>query len=269
MGCLLIIAWRFYHRKNESVSMTTRLYLDNAYCFENEATVIAISGSAIVLDCTCMYPGGGGQPPDSGMISFNSGLTLNVQTVSKDENGRLLHNSTDTIPDTISGMACKVKLNKERRICLMRYHTALHVFNTVMLRMYNGWITGVGIGTENSRIDFKVDNYNPEMAGTLEREINTILSKKLPVKAYYISEDEFQNRPDLIRTLKVRPPIENGKVRVVEIEGFEAQACGGTHVRNTSETGMLTIKKVENKGKDNRRFIVELSVSAINQEVSG
>jgi len=249
--------------------MTTRLYLDDAYCFENEATVVAVSGNAIVLDRTCMYPGGGGQPPDNGTISFKTGLSLIVETVLKNEDGRLLHNCANEIPGNVSDMVCQVRLNKERRLSLMRYHTALHVFNTVMLRMFNGWITGVGIGPESSRIDFKVDNYSPEMVKTLQQEINIILSKSLPVKAYYISEEEFQNRPDLLRTLKVRPPVENGKVRVVEIEGFEAQACGGTHVRNTSEAGILTIKKVENKGKDNRRFTVELSAVAKNQEVAG
>ena len=92
-----------------------------------------------------------------------------------------------------------------------------------------------------------------------EQGVNAVLEKSLLVKAYFITEEEFRSRPDLLRTLEAAPPIENGRVRVVEINGFEAQACGGTHVRNTVEVGRLSITKVRNKGRINRRFYVALT----------
>lgn len=239
--------------------MTQKLYLEDAYCFEHTATVVSVSDNQIVLDRTCMYPGGGGQPPDCGELSLHSGVSLVVQTVSKGEDGAILHQCVGQIPPDIVGMACRVKVSSARRLGLMRYHTALHVFNTMMLRTFDGWITGVSIGADGSHIDFKVDNYDEKMTQSLEQGVNEVLEKSLPVKAYFITEDEFRARPDLLRTLEVTPPIENGRVRVVEIEGFEAQACGGTHVRNTNEVGSLSVVKVRSKGRSNRRFHVQLA----------
>lgn len=240
-------------------AMTERLYLDDAYCWENDALVQAVDGCDLILDRTCMYPGGGGQPADTGEITLQSGAAISVLGALKGQDGGINHRCASPPPLGLAGTPCKVRLDGERRLNLMRYHTALHVFNTVMLREFNGWITGVGIGPAESRIDFKVDNYSDEMRRRLEREVNVILEKDSPVKAYYITGEEFRNRPDLLRTLEAKPPIENERVRVVEIEGFEAQACGGTHVRSTKEVGSLAIKKVDNKGRNNRRFYVTLS----------
>ena len=239
--------------------MTNRLYLENAYCSENEAIIVAVTNEGIVLDRTCMYPGGGGQPADTGGIVLCSGETLLIDTVAKYPDGYLLHHCSSPIPSDMVGSKCLVRLDRQRRLALMRYHTALHVFNTVMLRSFDGWITGVGIGPDSSHIDFKVDDYNDEMRSRLEAQVNDVLGQSLPIKAYYITEAEFRQRPELIRTLDVTPPIENGRIRVVEVEGFETQACGGAHVRNTAEVGRLMIKKVKSKGKNNRRFFVELS----------
>jgi misacylated tRNA(Ala) deacylase len=239
--------------------MTTQIYLEDAYCFEHDATVVSVSGNDIVLDRTCMYPGGGGQPPDRGEIALHSGLIPGVQTVSKGEGGVILHQCSGEVPPDVVGMDCHVKVDGVRRVALMRYHTALHVFNTVMLRTFDGWITGVSIGADGSHIDFKVDNYTEEMPKRIEQGVNLVLARNLPVKAYYVTEEEFHNRPDLLRTLEAKPPVENGRVRVVEIEGFEAQACGGTHVRNTAEVGTLSVVKVRSKGRNNRRFHVLLA----------
>ena len=244
--------------KRRRVSMTTRLYLEDSYCFEHEATVVAASGGAVVLDRSCMYPGGGGQPPDCGEIMMNSGCRFVVRDVSKGEDGSIVHHISVPLSSDAVGQSCRVVIDGARRLGLMRYHTALHVFNTVMLRTFDGWITGVGIGPDGSHIDFKVDGYDDQMPLRLECGVNEVLEKALPVKSYFISEEEFRNRPDLLRTLEAKPPVENGQMRVVEVEGFEAQACGGTHVRNTCEVGRLTVVKVRSKGKNNRRFYVQL-----------
>jgi misacylated tRNA(Ala) deacylase len=242
--------------------MTEKLYLQDAYRFEHVATVQAVDGCSVILDRTCMYPGGGGQPPDCGEIELDSGPRLGVISVFKDDAGRILHQCADPAPEDIVGATCRVRLDQARRLGLMRYHTALHVFNTVMLRVFNGWITGVSIGPDGSHIDFKLDDYNEDMVRRLEDEVNAVLARNLPITAHYVSEDEFRGRPDLLRTLEAKPPIENGRVRVVATEGFEEQACGGTHVHNTSEVGRLSITKVRSKGRFNRRFYVTLSACA-------
>jgi len=140
----------------------------------------------------------------------------------------------------------------------MRYHTVLHVLNTVTLRDYNGWITGVQINPDYSRIDFKLDNFTPALIAELEKKVNEVLAENHTLKSYMISEEEFRKRPDLLRTLDAQPPISHGKVRVVEIEGFDAQACGGTHMHNTSEVGRFSIFRADNKGKNNKRLYVRV-----------
>jgi misacylated tRNA(Ala) deacylase len=140
----------------------------------------------------------------------------------------------------------------------MRYHTVLHVLNTMVLREYDGWITGVQIGTDYSRIDFRLDHFPSSLSAELEEKVNAVLQGNHPLKSYYISEEEFQHRNDLLRTLDAKPPISNGKVRVVEIGGFDAQACGGTHMHNTNEVGRFSIFRMDNKGKNNKRFYVRL-----------
>ena len=141
----------------------------------------------------------------------------------------------------------------------MRYHTVLHVLNSIALRDYAGWITGVQIGTDYSRIDFKLEDFSDALAAELETKVNVVLAEYHRIKSYYISEDEFRNRPDLLRTLDVKPPALHGQVRVVEIQGFDAQACGGTHVHTTSEVGRFTIFRTENKGRLNKRLYVRLA----------
>ncbi|MFH0794248.1 MAG: alanyl-tRNA editing protein [bacterium] len=243
---------------------TQALYLEDAYCFEAEAVVVGADLQGLVLDRTCMYPGGGGQPTDTGEIVLASGDVLRVEQLIKREDRTLVHVCAPPPPNGAVGAKCVVRVDGPRRLKLMRYHTALHVFNTVMLRDHDGWITGVSIGPDESHIDFKLDNYNADMRPRVERAVNEVLARSLSVGAYYIGEAEFRNRPDLLRTLEAAPPVTEGRVRVVEIEGFESQACGGTHVRNTSEVGRLSIRKVDNKGRQNRRFYVTLTLNPAN-----
>jgi misacylated tRNA(Ala) deacylase len=243
--------------------MTERIYLSDAYCFENRAKVLAVEGKIVVLDRSCMYPGGGGQPPDTGVVVLADGRSVSIQTVQKNETGEILHVCAECIPAEAVEAECAVKLDAERRLAIMRYHTALHVFNTVMLRAFDGWITGAGMEADHAHLDFKVENYTDEMRARLENDVNDVLSRNLPIRDYYIPEDEFRSRQDLLRTLEVAPPIENGRLRVVEIAGFEAQACGGTHVKNTAEVGRLSITKVRSKGRINRRFYLALTLPIV------
>lgn len=237
---------------------TARLYLDRDDSFEAEASVVAVRDSAVAFDRTCFYPGGGGQPPDEGSVSFHNGTTLDIVSVNTDADEIIWHVGTESLPPDLVGQRAKLVVNRARRLALTRYHTVLHVLNTIVLRDYGGWITGAQIATDYSRIDFRIDSFSPALCADLERKVNTILAGDHGVNAYYLPEAEFRLRDDLLRTLEVKPPIHNGRVRVVEIVGFDAQACGGTHVSAISEVGTFSIVRTENKGKINKRLYVRL-----------
>jgi misacylated tRNA(Ala) deacylase len=240
------------------IAPTLRLYLQDDHCFEAEAILLAIRENLITLDQTCFYPGGGGQPPDTGIIRFSNGETIAIESMNADPGDVIWHVCGSNPPHTELGKPVQLILNKERRLALMRYHTVLHVLNTVTLRDYNGWITGVQINPDYSRIDFKLDNFSTALIAELEKKVNEVLAENHTLKSYMISEEEFRKRPDLLRTLDAQPPISHGKVRVVEIEGFDAQACGGTHMHNTSEVGRFSIFRADNKGKNNKRLYVRV-----------
>jgi misacylated tRNA(Ala) deacylase len=237
---------------------TLRLYLQDDHCFENEARILAIHENSIACDQTCFYPGGGGQPPDTGMIRFANGATLDVQSAYADSEELIWHVCKTNPAAALAGESVQLLLDQERRLALMRYHTVLHVLNTITLSEYEGWITGVQINPDYSRIDFKLDHFSPSVTAELEKKVNAVLSENHALKSYSITEEEFRKRPDLLRTLDAQPPISHGQVRVVEIEGFDAQACGGTHMHNTGEVGKFSIFRTDNKGKNNKRFYVRL-----------
>jgi misacylated tRNA(Ala) deacylase len=237
---------------------TTRLYLQDDHLFEADATVVAMQGNEVAFDRTPFYPGGGGQPPDEGYVQLGSGEVFDIVSVRADADGIIWHVAASPIPAESVGQTARLSLNRERRWALMRSHTVLHVLNTLALRDYDGWITGVQIGVDYSRIDFKLEQFSAAMCVELEAKVNAVLAENHRLKSYAITEDEFRQRGDLIRTLEVKPPVVEGRVRVVEIEGFDAQACGGTHVHTTGEVGRFSIFRTENKGKINKRLYVRL-----------
>jgi len=240
---------------------TTRLYLQDDHRFESDAMVLAVRDNMFAFDETCFHPGGGGQPPDEGIVKFQGGLIFDVTSIETDSNDVLWHICKTAPPLNLVGQQADLILNKAKRLALMRYHTVLHVLNTIALRDYNGWITGVQINADYSRIDFKLESFTPALVVELEAKVNAVLEEDHPVRAYYISEEEFQQRNDLLRTLEAKPPIKDGQVRVVAIEGFDAQACGGTRVHSTQEVGKFSIYKIDNKGKNNKRFYVRLDIT--------
>ena len=236
----------------------SQVALDDDHCFETEAIILVIHENEIAFDQTCFHPGGGGQPPDSGMLKLPNGGIIEIGSARADSDEIIWHTGKTTVSSEFVGRAVQLLLNKERRLALMRYHTVLHVLNTIALRDYGGWITGVQIGSDYSRIDFKLENFSLAMSADLEEKVNAVLAGHHTVKSFYISEGDFQHRDDLLRTLTVQPPILHGQVRVVEIEGFDAQACGGTHMHNTGEVGKFSIFRTDNKGRNNKRFYVRL-----------
>jgi misacylated tRNA(Ala) deacylase len=237
---------------------TIRLYWDDDHCFDTEARVVDVKDNALAFDKTCFYPGGGGQPSDNGTVRLGSGEVLEVASARSDERGVIWHLAGGPVPRDIGEQCAQLSVNRERRVALAKHHTVLHVLNTIALRDYTAWITGVQIGVDYSRIDFKWEGYAPAVCGDLENKVNTVLRGNHSLKSYYIPEDEFRNRQDLLRTLEVKPPVISGQVRVVEIVGFDAQACGGTHASSTAELGRLSIFRTENKGKINKRLYIRL-----------
>jgi misacylated tRNA(Ala) deacylase len=248
---------------NEIIPATERLYLQDSYCFETQAVVSAIHEQALAFERTCFYPGGGGQPPDEGLVRLESGETLGITSVHTDADGILWHTCLAPPAGVLPGQAVRLVLNKARRLKLMRYHTVLHVLNTLALRDYQGWITGVQIGVDQSRIDFKLEDFSTALCAELETKVNTVLERNHALRSYSIAEAEFRQRTDLLRTLEAKPPVSHGQVRVVEIEGFDAQACGGTHVHSTAEVGRFSIFRTENKGRINKRMYVRLEEATI------
>ena len=237
---------------------TIRLYLHDDHCFEADAHVVAVHDNAVAFDRTCFYPGGGGQPPDEGAVILESGEVLEILSAHAGPEEIVWHVAGAALPCGIVGQAARLTLNRERRRVLTRYHTVLHVLNTVSLKDYQGWITGVQIGTDYSRIDFKLEGFSAALCAELENKVNAVLDANRALRAYYVTEEEFRGRADLLRTLEVTPPVVNGQVRVVEIQGFDAQACGGTHAGTTTEVGRFSIFRTENKGRINKRLYVRL-----------
>jgi misacylated tRNA(Ala) deacylase len=175
-----------------------------------------------------------------------------------DADGVIWHTGSSRLTYGLIGQPARLMLNRDRRLALMRYHTVLHILNTIALRDYDGWITGVQIGADYSRIDFKLDGFSPALCADLERKVNAVIDENHALKSYTLPEAEFRRRTDLLRTLDAQPPVYQGQVCVVEIDGFDAQACGGTHVHTTAEVGRFSIFRTENKGKINKRLYVRL-----------
>jgi Ser-tRNA(Ala) deacylase AlaX len=235
--------------------MTTRLYLDDPYLREFDAAVLASAEGWCVLSRSAFYPGGGGQPTDRGQLLAGD-TALPVTELREDTDGRLWHRVGHALA---SGAAVRGVLDWPFRYALMRHHALMHVVNTVARRDFEGVITGVQLGPERSRIDFRLGGRKPRAAAEMEARVNEALAAPRAIASTTVSEAEYHVWPELIRTLNVRPPVVDGRVRIVTIAGFDAQACGGTHVHSTAEIGSARLLRVENKGRDNTRFYWTLS----------
>src|SRR5262249_30998339 len=148
----------------------------------------------------CFYPGGGGQPHDTGHLQLQNGHQYPVLTVHADADQILWHVS-DASSNVKNGDAATLIVDAERRKAFARYHTVLHVLNTIALRDYKAWITGVQISVDYSRIDFKFEGFTPELRGEIEQKVNAVLVQNHPIRSYFLPETEFRARTDLLRTL--------------------------------------------------------------------
>jgi misacylated tRNA(Ala) deacylase len=238
---------------------TEHLYLDDGDVFAADARVLAVQAEALACDRTCFYPGGGGQPPDQGVIDVDGMGSIPIVSVRAEDDGTVWHVGGAPVSPEAVGRAARLSIDRARRLMLTRYHTVLHVLNTTALRTYAGWITGVQIGVDYSRIDFTLEDFSAAVVADLQARVNAVLAEDHALAASYIPEAEFRARDDLRRTLIAEPPIVEGRVRIVTIAGFDAQACGGTHVHSTRDVGQLSIFRTENKGRRNKRLYLRLT----------
>lgn len=233
--------------------MVEELFRQDAYLKESSATVKALEERGVRLDRTIFYPTGGGQPGDSGLLRWDGGEARIVDTV-KAEGNDVLHLLAPEAPRPAVGTNVQTVLDWDRRYRHMRMHTALHVMSAVI----KGDVTGGQVGADKSRLDFNLAGDVPAKEWVTE-EINKLIALDRPVTPQWITDEELNARPELVKTMSVRPPSGAGRVRLLSIEGIDLQACGGTHVARTGEIGRVDCTKIENKGKMNRRFIISLA----------
>ncbi|MEM7825538.1 MAG: alanyl-tRNA editing protein AlaXM [Candidatus Aenigmatarchaeota archaeon] len=225
--------------------MTRKLFWEDSYLKEFEAKVIRIEENKIILDQTCFYPRGGGQPCDVGEIE---GIKV-LETLKEGE--EIIH-FLEKKPSFKVNDVVKGKIDWERRYKLMRMHTAAHIISAVINKETGALITGNQLDLEKSRIDYSLENFDRNLIEKCIEKANEIAYKGLEVKSYFLKREDAEKIPSITKLAKGLPNLE--EFRIVEIVGLDLQADGGTHVKNTREIGEIKIAEMENKGKDNRRI---------------
>jgi misacylated tRNA(Ala) deacylase len=232
--------------------MTQELFRDDAYARRCEAEVTAALDGGVCLNRTVFYCQGGGQPGDRGRLLLAGGPALEVVDTIKVE-GCIAHRLADGSEAPAVGASVVGEIDWPRRHRLMRMHSAMHLLCAAVACP----VTGGQVGAERSRLDFDLQGSSVDKDEVAERVARWIAEDR-PIRFMWIDAAELDARPELVRTMSVRPPSAAGRVRLVEIDGVDLQACGGTHVRSTGEIGALTVGKIENKGRQNRRISLTL-----------
>ena len=233
--------------------MTEFIFREDSYVRSLPTLVTAITPEGgIVLDQTIFYATSGGQPGDTGRLERADGsfITLSGTIHPDGDKAAIVHLPAEGQAQLNEGEEVIAHLDWERRHKLMRMHTALHLVTVVLPYP----ITGAAVGEDKGRVDFNLPDV-PD-AAEIERKLNDLVDSALPVSAEWISDAELEANPGLIKSMNVKPPMGQGRVRLVRIGDIDLQPCGGTHVKNTSEIGPLKLGKIEKKGAINRRVSV-------------
>jgi misacylated tRNA(Ala) deacylase len=235
---------------------TERLDLADPTLREWECTVVGVDPDrGIVLDRSAFYPGGGGQPPDHGVLLWNGVQTRIVGTV-KGDDLYLVAAEDDPVP--AAGTAVVGAVEDARRTMLMRTHSGLHVLGGVVFRDFGALVTGGNMEPGEARMDFNLPDLPEGFKATVEERVNAEVTADRAVEVRVLPRAEALAIPDIIRTqTNLIPPDEN-EVRIVDITGLDTQADGGTHVASTRQIGRVQVTKVENKGRQNRRVRVKI-----------
>ena len=235
--------------------MTDELSSRDAYLTSCDAVVTAVTDEGVILDRTVCYARGGGQPGDTGSISWDGGECRVTDTF---KSGRDVVHQVESSPPKV-GTPVTVSIDWERRHRLMRAHTALHSLSGVIFADYGAKVTGGNIAEDGSaRMDFELDAMSAEIGRDVEAKLNARLAEDRPVHVSLLPRAQALADPDLIRTKVNLIPEFVDPIRVIDIEGIDKQADGGTHVRSTSEVGIVRVVKTESKGKGFKRMRIEL-----------
>ncbi len=236
--------------------MTEILCYADSYLKEFDATVTDTTAKGVVLDRTAFYPGGGGQPADSGLIS--AGIEVyQVKKLSRSD-GKLVHEIDGYLPQI--GSRVHGVLDWERRHQLMRTHTALHILCGVVWRDYSAKVTGGNMQPGSARMDFELENMSLDFAEKIEDLVNREVEASRDIVIGNYPRDEAFKIPDLIRTKINLLPAGIKEVRTIDITGLDMQADGGTHVANTTEVGRIRVVGHESKGRINKRLRIEIDL---------
>jgi misacylated tRNA(Ala) deacylase len=227
---------------------TEELFRADSYLKECSASVVSADERGIVLDRTVFYPTGGGQPGDTGTLILADGTAIVITDAIKGDGNDVIHVPAPGQSLPAPGTQVTAKIDWERRYKHMRMHSALHLLCAVV----TGDVTGGQIGADKSRLDFNVPGEALDK-DHINRELARLIGEDKPVEPRWIDDAELASRPELVRTMSVKPPSGQGRVRLLDIEGVDLQPCGGTHVARTSEIGAIEVAKIENKGRQNRR----------------
>ena len=249
-------------RYSFAVSRGSQLAYADAYARDVEAAVVAVEPgppAGLVLDATVFYPGGGGQPADTGWLRrATDGATWRVASARK-SGGEIVHVlEPDADPPDV-GDRLTAEIDWQRRHLLMRTHTALHVLCGVVWRDWGAQVTGGNMEPGAGRMDFEFERMSGELVGEIERRVNEEIQAEREVRVSVLPRDEAFAIPDLIRTKINLLPEDITEVRTIEIVGLDLQADGGTHVANTREVGPIRVVGYESKGRINKRIRIELA----------
>src|SRR5215510_10613887 len=231
---------------------TDCLFREDAYLKECSATVVGFKpDGGIILDRTVFYATSGGQPGDHGVLTTRSGDAILVENTNflDPEKTEIVHQPANgAAAPLVVGEPVHAMIDWELRYARMRMHTAMHLLSAVLPYP----VTGGSIGDAESRLDFDIPEAGLDK-DAITAKLAEMIAADAPVRSRWISDAELAANPSLVKTMSVKPPMGTGRVRLIEIVGFDLQPCGGTHVRRTSEIGAVRVTQIEKKGKLNRR----------------
>ncbi|RAH98283.1 Ala-tRNA(Pro) hydrolase [Acuticoccus sediminis] len=225
--------------------MTTPLFRDDPYLETAPARVVEVGDGWVVLDRSLFYAAGGGQPGDTGRLELPGGGTVPVTDARYGEDRTAIRLMVEAVPEV--GAEVVQHLDFARRHRLMRMHTALHLLSVALPFP----VTGGQIGETEGRLDFDLPE-NPDK-DEVTAKVMALVEGDHPVTTEWITDEELDANPDLVKTMAVKPPRGSGRVRLVRIGEIDLQPCGGTHVASTAEIGAVAVTKIEKKGRQNRR----------------
>lgn len=234
---------------------TELLFRDDAYLGTAAARVLDVHERGIELDRTIFYPLGGGQPGDSGVFVRENGERIAIADTRKGETpGSVVHIPAAGVSRPEPGEHLTLEIDWARRYSLMRLHTALHLLSCVVVAP----VSGGNIAPDKARLDFDIDMSLLD-AERITRETNALIASGVATETVWITDEELESQPDLVKTMSVQPPRGVGRVRLLKIPGIDLQPCGGTHVRNIAEIGGIRVTRIRNEGKRNKRVEIALA----------